>query len=200
MEKMFENGDRVKKITDGKVGIVKSSIQTNNGTKYQIQFDNGEAVYLSEDILEKYQEINTPLEAFSNFQFSGIDDYKRIMAFQRLTGDLTNMFYSMNNTLTEYLPHQFLPVTKFLSSPEERILIADEVGLGKTVEAMYIWKELEARRNAKRLLVVCPAALREKWKRDMENLFGIHAEIVKADMVLPPFFEPLERRVFLPLN
>ena len=184
---MFENGDRVKKITDGKVGIVKSSIQTGNGTRYQIQFDNGEAVYLSEDILEKYQEINTPLEAFSNFQFSGIDDYKRIMAFQRLTGDLTNMFYSMNNTLTEYLPHQFLPVTKFLQSPEERILIADEVGLGKTVEAMYIWKELEARRNAKRLLVVCPAALREKWKRDMENLFGIHAEIVKADKLLDTF-------------
>ena len=48
------------------------------------------------------------------------------MVFQRLTGDLTNMYYSMNNTLTEYLPHQFLPVTKFLQSPEERILIADE--------------------------------------------------------------------------
>ncbi len=184
---MFNIGDKVKKITDGRVGIVKNTIQTGNGLKYQIQFDNGEAVYLSEDILESYQEIKTPLEAFSNFQFDGIEDYKRVMVFQRLTGDLTNMYYSMNNTLTEYLPHQFLPVTKFLQSPEERILIADEVGLGKTVEAMYIWKELEARRSAKRLLVVCPAALREKWKRDMENLFGIHAEIVKADKLLDTF-------------
>lgn len=184
---MFNTGDKVKKITDGRVGIVKGSIRTGNGVKYQIQFDNGETVYLSEDILQVYQEIKTPLEAFSNFQFSGIDDYRRIMSFQRLTGDLTNMFYSMNNTLTEYLPHQFLPVTKFLQSPEERILIADEVGLGKTIEAMYIWKELEARRNAKRLLVVCPAALREKWKRDMENLFSIHATIVKADELLETF-------------
>lgn len=184
---MFNVGDKVKKITDGKIGTVKGSIRTINGIKYQIQFDNGESVYFSEDILQEYQEIKTPLEAFSNFQFSGIDDYRRIMSFQRLTGDLTNMFYSMNNTLTEYLPHQFLPVTKFLQSPEERILIADEVGLGKTVEAMYIWKELEARRNAKRLLVVCPAALREKWKRDMENLFGINARIVKADELLETF-------------
>ena len=149
-------------------------------------FDTG-AVYLSEDILEPFVEIKTPLEAFQNMQFNGIEDFKRIIAFQRLNGDLTNMFYSMTNSLTEYLPHQFLPVTKFLQSPEERILIADEVGLGKTVEAMYIWKEFEARRNAKRLLVVCPAALREKWKRDMENLFGIHAEIVKADKLLETF-------------
>lgn len=184
---MFQIGDKVKKITDGSIGVVKSSINTTNGIKYQIQFENGTAIYLSEDILQPYQEIKTPLEAFANCQFAGIDDYKRLMSFERLTGDLTNMFYSMNNTLTEYLPHQFLPVTKFLQSPEERILIADEVGLGKTIEAMYIWKELEARRNAKKLLVVCPAALREKWKRDMENLFGIHAEIVKADKLLETF-------------
>lgn len=184
---MFNTGDKVKKITDGKIGTIKDFVLTSNGTKYHVQFENGESVYFSEDILQEYQEIKTPLEAFSNFQFNGIDDYRRIMSFQRLTGDLTNMFYSMNNTLTEYLPHQFLPVTKFLQSPEERILIADEVGLGKTIEAMYIWKELEARRNAKRLLVVCPAALREKWKRDMENLFGIHAKIVKAEEFLETF-------------
>lgn len=184
---MFSIGDKVKKITDGKIGTIKNSVLTSNGTKYQVQFENGEIIYLSDEILQKYEEIKSPLESFSNFQFSGIDDYRRVMSFQRLTGDLTNMFYSMDNTLTEYLPHQFLPVTKFLQSPEERILIADEVGLGKTVEAMYIWKELEARRNAKRLLVVCPAALREKWKRDMENLFGIHAKIVKADELLETF-------------
>ena len=94
---MFKNGEKVKKITDGRVGVIKNSIQTGNGLRYQVQFENGEAVYLSEDILQTYQEIKTPLEAFANFQFNGIDDYKRIMAFQRLTGDLTNMFYSMNH-------------------------------------------------------------------------------------------------------
>ncbi len=183
---MFNIGDKVQKITDGRIGVIKS-VNSFSDNHYQVLFDNSELVYVSVDILKPYQEIKTPLEAFSNFQFGGVDDYRRIMTFQRLAGGLTNMFYSMNNTLTEYLPHQFLPVTKFLQSPEERILIADEVGLGKTVEAMYIWKELEARRNAKRLLIVCPAALREKWKRDMENLFAIHAEIVKADKLLETF-------------
>lgn len=54
-------------------------------------FDTG-AVYLSEDILEPFVEIKTPLEAFQNMQFDGIEDFKRIIAFQRLNGDLTNMF------------------------------------------------------------------------------------------------------------
>ena len=184
---MFNDGAKVQKITNKQVGVIKSSIALNSGIQYQVQFDNGSVVYLSEDMLEPYEEIMNIRDAFCDQQFSGIDSFKRTMTFQRLTGDLTNMFYSMNNTLTDYLPHQFLPVIKFLQSPEERLLIADEVGLGKTVEAMYIWKELEARRNAKRLLVVCPAALREKWKRDIENLFGMHAKIVKADELLSTF-------------
>lgn len=184
---MFNTGDKVKKITDGSIGEVVSIIDHISGVKYQVRFSNGETSYISEDILEACKEIKTPIEAFSNFQFRGIDDYQRIMTFQRFNGGLTNIFYSMKDTFADFLPHQFLPVTKFLQSPEERILIADEVGLGKTVEALYIWKELEARRNAKRLLIVCPASLREKWKRDMQNLFGIHAEIVMADKLLETF-------------
>ena len=184
---MYSNGDKVKKITDGLIGEIVNSINTPSGIKYQVRFFNGDTIYISEDILELYKEVQTPIEAFCNFQFDGIDDFKRVLSFQRLTGNLTNMFYSMSNTLTEYLPHQFLPVTKFLQSSEERILIADEVGLGKTVEAMYIWKELEARRNAKKLLIICPAALREKWQRDMENLFGIHAQKVRAEELLETF-------------
>lgn len=185
---MYEIGSKVYKITDSnKIGTIKNFINTLNGIRYQVLFENGEIIYLSEDILAPYEEINTPLESFINRQFGSIEDYRRILSYQRLNGELTNLFYSMTNNMTDYLPHQFLPVTKFLQSPEERILIADEVGLGKTIEAIYIWKELEARRNAKRLLVVCPAALREKWQRDMRNLFGINAEIVNAKNLLERF-------------
>lgn len=186
-EKMFDLNEKVQKITDGKIGTVKNIINTNTGKRYQIHFDNGESPYISEEILIHYNEIKTPTALFESQIFYGVESFKRIMSFQRLMGDLTNMFYSMNNSYTEYLPHQFLPVTKFLQAPEERILIADEVGLGKTIEAMYIWMELKARRNAKRLLVICPAALREKWKKDMQNLFGIYPDIIKADEFLQVF-------------
>ena len=75
----------------------------------------------------------------------------------------------MNNSATEFFPHQFKPVMKFIESTTGRLLIADEVGLGKTIEAMYIWEELIARENSRRLLIVCPAVLCEKWKNDLYN-------------------------------
>jgi len=184
---MFSIGDRVQRKYDGKVGIIKSTINYSEGLRYQVQLENGPTVSVPEDQIVLFEEIPSEIELFQNGQFYSIDYFKRILSYQRVMGDLTNMFYSMNNTLTDYWPHQFLPVTKFLQSPEERILIADEVGLGKTIEAMYIWKEVEARRNAKRLLVVCPAALKIKWQRDMENLFGINAKIVKVDEIANSF-------------
>ena len=53
---MFEIGVKVKKITDGSVGEVLNSINTSSGTKYQVRIEGGETVYISEDILEPYQE------------------------------------------------------------------------------------------------------------------------------------------------
>ena len=61
---------------------------------------------------------------------------------------------------------------KILESPDRRLLIADEVGLGKTVEAGLILAELEARQPLGRVLVVCPSRLREKWRDEMSRKFG----------------------------
>ena len=90
----------------------------------------------------------------------------------------------MEASQTDFYAHQFKPVLKFLNSPVGRLLIADEVGLGKTIEAMYIWKELQARADARRLLIVCPAMLRQKWQDDLRQRFNIFAEIVDARELL----------------
>ena len=74
-------------------------------------------------------------------RFGGPDDLRRILTFEKVKGQLTNVFYSMEASQTDFYAHQFKPVLKFLNSPVGRLLIADEVGLGKTIEAMYIWKE-----------------------------------------------------------
>ncbi|MBS1770563.1 MAG: DEAD/DEAH box helicase [Acidobacteria bacterium] len=90
----------------------------------------------------------------------------------------------MDTTNTDFHAYQFKPVLSFLDSPSNGLLIADEVGLGKTIEAGLIWTELRARYDKRRLLVICPAMLREKWKDELASKFSIDASIVDAEELL----------------
>ena len=113
-------------------------------------------------------------------RLGGPEDLRNILTFEKIKGDLTNVFYSMESSNTTFYTHQFRPVLKFIESPVGRLLLADEVGLGKTIESIYIWKELQAREYARRLLVVCPAMLREKWRDDLQKRFNISSEILNS--------------------
>jgi SNF2 family DNA or RNA helicase len=149
----------------------------------QVQFAPNERSYKPYNLLELCQE-ETLSDLFRQGKFSGADDLRRILTFEKLTGQLTNIFYSMESSQTDFYPHQFKPVLKFLESPVGRLLVADEVGLGKTIEAMYVWKELQARSDARRLLILCPAILREKWQDDLQQRFNIFAKLTSAQELL----------------
>ncbi len=170
----FSSGQQVVYEYDNRSGIITG---LRRGDRWQVKFSDGENMYIPGDKLIAV-ESNDMFSNFSAGRFQGIDDLKRIMYKYRLSGELTNILYSMSNSATRFMPHQFIPVTKFLESYTDRLLIADEVGLGKTIESMYIWEELRARINAKRLLIVVPAILRFKWKIDLKQYFGIEAKIV----------------------
>jgi ATP-dependent helicase HepA len=62
-------------------------------------------------------------------------------------------------------------VLKFIRSDRPRLLIADSLGVGKTIEAGLILRELQARRNIRRVLIACPRPLvtEEKWRREMKR-------------------------------
>lgn len=170
----FNSGQQVVYEYDNRSGIITG---LRRGDRWQVKFSDGENMYIPGDKLIAVED-NDMFSNFSAGRFQGIDDLKRIMYKYRLSGELTNILYSMSNSATRFMPHQFIPVTKFLESYTDRLLIADEVGLGKTIESMYIWEELRARINAKRLLIVVPAILRFKWKLDLKQYFGIDAQIV----------------------
>lgn len=97
----------------------------------------------------------------------------------KLLGKFANTLFSFRATRTTFRPYQFKPVLKLLQTGKARVLIADEVGLGKTIEAGLIWTELEARREADRVLVVCPSGLVGKWKEEMADRFEF--ELVELD-------------------
>ena len=109
------------------------------------------------------------------------ESLRKLISHVKLSGRLIDMFYSMENTNTKFFAHQFKPVIKMLNSPTDGLLVADEVGLGKTIEAGLVWTEVSARYQAKRMLVICPKVLCVKWQTELQEKFGLDARIFKAD-------------------
>ena len=79
--------------------------------------------------------------------------------------------------------YQLLPLVEALRMPRVSLLIADDVGLGKTVEAGLIAQELVLRNQAQKILVICPPSLCRKWQREMSEQFGLGFQIVDAEHV-----------------
>lgn len=76
--------------------------------------------------------------------------------------------------------YQLEPVAKALGMPRVNLLIADDVGLGKTIEAGLVVQEMLLRNRARRVLVVCPAPLTGKWRDEMAEKFGLEFTILDA--------------------
>ena len=92
-------------------------------------------------------------------------------------------FRSFGSIAVTPRPYQLVPLLVALKQPKARVLIADDVGVGKTVEACLIAAELLARGEAKRLAVLCPPHLAEQWQRELSAKFHIDAKLVLASTV-----------------
>lgn len=79
--------------------------------------------------------------------------------------------------------YQLEPVVRALSMPRTNLLIADDVGLGKTIEAGLVMQELQLRHRARTMLIVCPAGLTTQWRDEMRDKFGLDFRVVDADLV-----------------
>ena len=150
-----------------------------------VQFSDGTVSWLPEAALEMVPTETAPLsDRFADGRFVDPEWLRRELARNRVTGRLSNIVYSMEATETDFYAYQFKPVLKLLNSPTDGLLIADEVGLGKTIEAGLIWTELRARLESSRLLVLCPKTLCEKWRIELGRRFGVIARIVDASELL----------------
>jgi ERCC4-related helicase len=79
--------------------------------------------------------------------------------------------------------YQLDPVARAIQMPRVNLLIADDVGLGKTIEAGLVAQELIIRHRARRILIVCPAALQVQWHDQMRDKFGLEFRIVDSKML-----------------
>jgi superfamily II DNA or RNA helicase len=79
--------------------------------------------------------------------------------------------------------YQLDPVVRAIQMPRVNLLIADDVGLGKTIEAGMTMLELIIRHRVRRVLIVCPASLQVQWKEQMRDKFGLDFRIVDSELM-----------------
>lgn len=146
----------------------------------QLAYHDGSTIYRPLASLEPMgsNRIESLTDKVRRKRFGDVRDLRRLITFEKLKGTLHAVIYSMEAAQIDFYPYQFKPVIKFINSPTERLIIADEVGLGKTIESALIWIELQARRHARRLLIVCPKILGEKWQDELRSKFLLDARIV----------------------
>lgn len=75
-------------------------------------------------------------------------------------------------------PYQLYPVLKALEMPRVSLLLADDVGLGKTIEAGLVLRELLDRRRIRRVLVICPASLQLQWRDELRSKFSLDFDVL----------------------
>ncbi|MFE3383163.1 DEAD/DEAH box helicase, partial [Streptomyces anulatus] len=92
-------------------------------------------------------------------------------------------FRSLASIAVEPRAYQLVPLLMALRQRTVRLLISDDVGIGKTIEAGLIAKELLAQGEATRLTVLCSPSLAEQWQSELREKFGIEAELVLASTV-----------------
>lgn len=79
--------------------------------------------------------------------------------------------------------YQLDPVVRALSMPRVNLLIADDVGLGKTVEAGLVVQEMILRHRVRSVLIVCPSSLQVQWQEEMRDKFGLEFRIIDSETV-----------------
>src|SRR6202158_5908941 len=88
---------------------------------------------------------------------------------------------ALTSAKIDLLPHQVVLTHRVATSSPRRFLIADDVGLGKTIETALVLRELASRGELTRALMVVPAGLVENWRRELNDVFRLDFEVFGSD-------------------
>ncbi len=161
----FQPGDLVVLRSQPEVQLpILAILPSSPERRYEVFQEGAKAVYY-ESQLRAAPPDEQPPEALSASALRA-----RLTAMHLLSASTANLF-SLRTGRIEYVPYQYRPVMRLIRSDRPRLLIADEVGVGKTIETGLILKELQARRDLSSALVLCPKALvaERKWELEMKR-------------------------------
>lgn len=176
-EPAFSVGDGVVTRADQKDTRVSGRKFLGGSWRYEVRLD-ARTSHVVESALQAAPTGGGPVD-WVHTEPASVERFGATLTRAKLDASLTDTVFSFRATRTQFRPYQFKPVLRLLQTGATRVLIADEVGLGKTIEAGLIWTEFEARHAADRVLVVAPSSLVGKWQREMEDRFGF--ELTELD-------------------
>ena len=181
---VFEIGDKVPAKTGWTLKV--ESIQKLNGLViYQGLDDNGDDVLLPETEVADSIKLDRPSERM----FSGhLDSNKwfnlRQLALTKRNDLQQNPLYGLLGCRTSLLKHQLYIASAVAKRFAPRVLLADEVGLGKTIEAGLIIHQQLLKNRAKRILIVVPESLTHQWMVEMLRRFNLHFSVYNEELCL----------------
>lgn len=168
-EEVVDENDIVEKslvylIGDPSVkGIVMSITDLGDTKKYDVFVDGSFKTYYSGQI--------APVVEKANYNWVDINTFRSYLTAYQINNPSGRDLYSLNSARIDFVPYQFRPALKLIHADEPRILIADSVGVGKTIEAGLIIKELQARNELENIMIICPKPLvtERKWETEMKR-------------------------------
>jgi SNF2 family DNA or RNA helicase/HKD family nuclease len=183
----FAEGDLVRSTNELYKGYGIGRMQKVRGAQAKVEFNPSVFMpppYRSENKilhLAEIERVDSPLDRVARGQWDEPWRFElRMLAARFLTG---NKGGQLSNARTEILPHQIFAAHRVVSSVRRRFLLADEVGLGKTIEAGMIWQSLMQRGQAKRTLIITPAGLTTQWQEEMQDKFDTFFEVFGRDFM-----------------
>lgn len=144
-------------------GIVMSVSDVGGTKKYNVFVDGSIKTFYSGQIAPFINEVS--------YNWVDVNTFRSTLTAYQINNPSGRSLYSLNSARIDFVPYQFRPALKLIHSDEPRILIADSVGVGKTIEAGLIIKELQARHDLEKALIICPKPLvaERKWELEMKR-------------------------------
>ncbi len=167
----FEPGSQVQMIGDPQVGVVLGAVPESHVPLWRVAFPG--RVTTSPESSLRPAVIVDPLERMKRGVLDTASEFNlRSVAEDYWTAHLHNALVSLAHARVDLKPYQVSVVHRVISRYPHRFMLCDEVGLGKTIEAAMILKELRARGQAARTLILTPAGLMRQWQFELKTKFN----------------------------
>ena len=173
--------DRVRVVGryENGVGEVLRVQQTGGLAIADVVFDSQSGRRLETLPISRLERASSPWDRLRSGHYDDTRDFLlRQLAWQFALG---NSGGELSNARTALLPHQILLTHDLIKMQRRRLLVADDVGLGKTIETGMVIRELIARGECRRVLVISPAGLVKNWQRELRDCFRLEFEILGID-------------------